>query len=406
MTLARTVPPTVEQFDHELAKLSIEGYWNTIGVSPPEPKPRADAHLWHWKDIYENLFKASEVVNLEDGAERRSLRLCTPGLPWRSTTETIQASVQMVLPGEVARAHRHSAAALRFVIEGSTGYTTVDGERMCCNRAISCSLRREPGTTTEIFRAIPSFGSTCSISHSCARSMALFFEAFDDRSQAIVRPEGHGRRMTGPARPAGTHSPRAGVPFHYSAAESHAVLREIPVAEANYATARRLNSSIRSTAARHCQPCNAACIASSLGRSLAAIATPGTPWCTSSQGADGPWPAKRQWPGDRTIRFPFHRGLGISTRCPTAKRSSSRSQTSQSSEHSHSTASKSGRPSPPIQRKSSSSRNGEEHEFSTSAISSNRNQRGGASWRCRASQSLRAIPLGRSELSSVPRQAI
>ena len=129
MALTRTAPPTVEQLDHELAKLSIEGYWNTIGVTPPEPKPRADAHLWHWKDIYENLFKASEVVNLEDGAERRSLRLCTPGLPWRSTTETIQASVQMVLPGEVARAHQHSAAALRFVIEGSTGYTTVDGER-------------------------------------------------------------------------------------------------------------------------------------------------------------------------------------------------------------------------------------------------------------------------------------
>src|SRR5580693_1517092 len=76
MVLTKTAPPTVEQLDHELAKLSIEGYWNTIGVSPPEPKPRADAHLWPWKDIYENLFKVSEVVNLEDGAERRSLRLC------------------------------------------------------------------------------------------------------------------------------------------------------------------------------------------------------------------------------------------------------------------------------------------------------------------------------------------
>jgi hypothetical protein len=34
MALSRTAPPTVEQLDHELAKLSIEGYWNTIGVSP------------------------------------------------------------------------------------------------------------------------------------------------------------------------------------------------------------------------------------------------------------------------------------------------------------------------------------------------------------------------------------
>ena len=233
MALTRTAPPTVEQFDLELAQLSIEGYWTTIGVSPPEPKPRADAHLWHWKDIYENLFKASEVINLEDGAERRSLRLCTPGLPWRSTTETIQASVQMVLPGEVARAHRHSAAALRFVIEGSTGYTTVDGERYVL---LPGDLVLTPQGTWHdhgnlsnnpiVWLDVLDFPFVRMLN-------GLFFEAFDDRSQAIVRPKGHGRRITGPARPAGTHSPRVGVPFHYSAAELHAVLREIPVAEAD-----------------------------------------------------------------------------------------------------------------------------------------------------------------------------
>jgi gentisate 1,2-dioxygenase len=50
-------------------------------------------------------------------------------MPWKSTTETIQASFQLVMPGEVARAHRHSAAALRFVIEGTGGYTVANGER-------------------------------------------------------------------------------------------------------------------------------------------------------------------------------------------------------------------------------------------------------------------------------------
>lgn len=39
MTSTETAPTAVEQFDQELAKLSIEGYWNTIGVSPSEPRP-------------------------------------------------------------------------------------------------------------------------------------------------------------------------------------------------------------------------------------------------------------------------------------------------------------------------------------------------------------------------------
>ena len=34
------------------------------------------------------------------------------------------------MPGEIARAHRHSAAALRLIIEGKGGYTVVNGERV------------------------------------------------------------------------------------------------------------------------------------------------------------------------------------------------------------------------------------------------------------------------------------
>ena len=37
---------------------------------------------------------------------------------------------QIVMPGEIARAHRHSAAALRLIIEGRGGYTVVNGKRV------------------------------------------------------------------------------------------------------------------------------------------------------------------------------------------------------------------------------------------------------------------------------------
>jgi gentisate 1,2-dioxygenase len=59
------------------------------------------------------------------------MQLFNPGLngQW-ATTNTLIAAVQVLLPGEVARAHRHSPAAIRFIIEGDGAYTAVEGEKV------------------------------------------------------------------------------------------------------------------------------------------------------------------------------------------------------------------------------------------------------------------------------------
>lgn len=220
---------TIEQFDDELAKLSIEGYWKTIGVQPAEPKPRGEAFLWRWQDVQPKLLEATRLVGLDEGAERRSLRLCTPGASWRATSDTIHAAIQMVLPGEVARAHRHSPAAFRFVIDGSGGYTTVDGERYMMEPAdlilTPQGTWHDHGNLSDrpiVWLDVLDFPFVRALN-------ALFFEGYNDTTQAVVRPDGFGRRMAGPARPAGARSPRTGLPFHYKGAESIAVLREMPV---------------------------------------------------------------------------------------------------------------------------------------------------------------------------------
>jgi gentisate 1,2-dioxygenase len=43
-------------------------------------------------------------------------------------THSLVASLQMLMPGEIAPAHRHSYSALRFMLSGSGAYTVVDGE--------------------------------------------------------------------------------------------------------------------------------------------------------------------------------------------------------------------------------------------------------------------------------------
>jgi gentisate 1,2-dioxygenase len=59
------------------------------------------------------------------------VRLVNPGLNQQRAfaTHTIQISFQYVKPGENARAHRHTPAALRFVVQGSGAYTTVNGQQ-------------------------------------------------------------------------------------------------------------------------------------------------------------------------------------------------------------------------------------------------------------------------------------
>jgi gentisate 1,2-dioxygenase len=50
------------------------------------------------------------------------------------TTDTIYAGLQLVMPNETAPAHRHTAFAMRFIIEGDGGFTAVHGRRIRMTR--------------------------------------------------------------------------------------------------------------------------------------------------------------------------------------------------------------------------------------------------------------------------------
>ena len=59
------------------------------------------------------------------------LVLENPGLRGKSRiTHSMYAGLQLILPGEVAPAHRHSQSALRFILQGRGAYTAVDGEKV------------------------------------------------------------------------------------------------------------------------------------------------------------------------------------------------------------------------------------------------------------------------------------
>ncbi len=95
----------------------------------PTPAPRAEVSLWKYKELRPLLLEAGETVSAEE-AERRVLMLTNPALKPPFTTDTIYAGLQLINQGEIAPAHRHRAFALRFIIEGSKGFTAVEGNKI------------------------------------------------------------------------------------------------------------------------------------------------------------------------------------------------------------------------------------------------------------------------------------
>ncbi len=104
--------------------------WEVLSaIITKEPKSDCVAHLWPYEKARAYLMEAGELITARE-AERRVLILENPGLRGQSRiTTSLYAGLQLVRPGEVAPAHRHSQSALRFIVEGSGGHTAVDGER-------------------------------------------------------------------------------------------------------------------------------------------------------------------------------------------------------------------------------------------------------------------------------------
>ena len=97
-----------------------------------EPKSDMQTVLWRWNDMMPLLERIGQQITIGAGGQRRTLRLANPGLPY-GTSHTFWCSIQYILPGEIAEAHRHTAHAFRFIVKGRGCSTTVDGERYDMN---------------------------------------------------------------------------------------------------------------------------------------------------------------------------------------------------------------------------------------------------------------------------------
>ena len=120
---------TDDAFHKQIHDNSIYGLWEIASQMTPHPRPDAIAHIW--KASLLNSLVQQSATAVPVGDERRAMQLFNPGLngTW-ATTNTLIAAVQVLLPGEIARTHRHSPSAIRFIMQGDGAYTAVDGEKV------------------------------------------------------------------------------------------------------------------------------------------------------------------------------------------------------------------------------------------------------------------------------------
>lgn len=126
-----------QDYRDELKAQNLVPLWPSLrAVLPPDvPTRQTKATCWSYESLKPLLLKAGELTPIEK-AERRVLVLANPGhgLEKMQASAAMYLGMQLLLPGELAPAHRHTPNAVRMVVEGEGAWTLVDGEKCPMSR--------------------------------------------------------------------------------------------------------------------------------------------------------------------------------------------------------------------------------------------------------------------------------
>jgi gentisate 1,2-dioxygenase len=127
--------PELIQFYRELAAANAGALWTVANkIEPWEPVSESVPMLWQYQALRPKVLRALELVTPEQ-AGRRVVYLANPGrTDVTAAVGWLYSGLQVMGPGECASSHRHSASALRFILEGSGAFTNVDGHKMTLGR--------------------------------------------------------------------------------------------------------------------------------------------------------------------------------------------------------------------------------------------------------------------------------
>ena len=115
----------------ELEKLGAGALWTVANdIEPWEPRSSSVPMLWKYDDLRNLVLKSSELVTPEQAGRRVVYLVNDKRKDVSAAVGWLYTGIQVTRPGESTSAHRHRASALRFIMEGSKGYTVVDGNKI------------------------------------------------------------------------------------------------------------------------------------------------------------------------------------------------------------------------------------------------------------------------------------
>ena len=128
MAEVATVGKQGNSFVAELEASNLHPLWDRYQrITPIKPAPKDAPFLWRWRDIEPFLHRSVGEVSIND-IERRALIMAHPAFAAdTTTTSTLLAAFTVLEPGDRARPHRYTGAAIRFATRADGAATIVNG---------------------------------------------------------------------------------------------------------------------------------------------------------------------------------------------------------------------------------------------------------------------------------------
>ncbi len=232
-------------FVARLEAANLHPLWDRFRtLTPVVPHAKDPPFIWRWRDVEPFTERAVSEVPIND-VERRALILVNPAFGGETmTTSNLIGAFTVLDPGDRARPHRHTFAAIRFATRAEGAATIVNGRR--CDMHDGDLILTPPmcwhGHINESDHRIIWFDAA---NIPLIRDLdANFFEPGDPKSNQFWQvDEGDEKFWSEPGLlgvdvdHAATHSPK----YHYSGAATRRLLGALPVADDGTRTVRYTN---------------------------------------------------------------------------------------------------------------------------------------------------------------------